>query len=155
MGWYPGDWDRTCRELKASGINTLFVNVLWAGLAHYPSKVVPSSDTNRRLGDQTKACLAAARKYGLKVHAWKVCWQLENAPPEWKETLKKEGRLQQNIDGSTGATGSTPPLAANRQLEIAALEELARTLRAGRHPPRLHPLSGQQGLLRPGQPTRL
>jgi len=126
VGWYPGDWDRTCRELKEAGINTLFVNVLWAGLAHYPSKVVPSSDTNRRLGDQTKACLAAARKYGLKVHAWKVCWQVENAPAEWKEKFRKEGRLQQNVDGSS-VPWLNPALPANRQLELSALEELART----------------------------
>jgi uncharacterized lipoprotein YddW (UPF0748 family) len=126
VGWYPGDWDRTCRELKEAGINTLFVNLLWAGLAHYPSKVVPSSDTNRRLGDQTKACLTAARKYGLKVHAWKVCWQVENAPAEWKEKLRKEGRLQQNAEGRP-VSWLNPALPANRQLELNALEELART----------------------------
>lgn len=126
VGWYPGDWDRTCRELKEAGINTLFVNVLWAGLAHYPSKVIPSSDTNRRLGDQMKACLTAARKHGLKVHAWKVCWQVENAPPEWKEKFRKEGRLQQNADG-TPVMWLNPAVPANRQLELSALEELART----------------------------
>ncbi len=125
VGWYPGDWDRTCRELKAAGINALFVNVLWAGLAHYPSKVVPSSDTNRRLGDQLRACITAARKNGLQVHAWKVCWQVENAPAEFKQRLKQEGRLQQRADGST-VYWMNPALTANRNLELAALEELAR-----------------------------
>lgn len=125
VGWYPGDWDRTCRELKESGINTLFVNVLWAGLAHYPSQVVPSSDTNRRLGDQTRACLEAARKHGLKVHAWKVCWQFENAPAELREQFRTEGRLQQNANGGT-VNWLNPALPANREMEIAALEELAR-----------------------------
>ena len=126
VGWYPGDWDRTCRELKEAGINTLFVNVLWAGLAHYPSEVIPSSDTHRRLGDQMKACLTAARQHGLKMHAWKVCWQFDNAPPDWKATFKKEGRLQQNINGVT-VNWLNPAIASNRQLEIAAIEELART----------------------------
>ena len=125
VGWYPGDWDRTCRELKAAGINTLFVNFLWAGLAHYPSKVVPTSDTNRRLGDQVKACLEAARKHGLKVHAWKVCWYAENAPAEFKDRLRKEGRLQQNASGQS-VPWLNPAVAVNRQLELAAIEELAR-----------------------------
>lgn len=125
IGWYPGDWDRTCRELKAAGINTLFVNVLWPGLAHYPSQVVPSSDTNRRLGDQMRACLDAAHRHGMKVHAWKVCWHVENTPPEVKEALRKEGRLQQNAEGRT-VYWLNPAVAANRELELAALEELAR-----------------------------
>ncbi len=125
VGWYPGDWDRTCRELKAAGINTIFVNVLWAGLAHYPSKVVPSSDTFRRLGDQLRSCIDAAHKQGLEVHAWKVCWYVENAPPEWKEKLKKEGRLQQNANGQT-VYWLNPALEANRALELDALAELAR-----------------------------
>lgn len=124
VGWYPGDWDRTCRELKAAGINTLFVNVLWAGLAHYPSKVVPSSDTNRRLGDQLRACIEAARAHGLKVHAWKVCWQVETIAPELKEKYRQEGRLQQNADGRT-VYWLNPAVAANRELELSALEELA------------------------------
>ncbi len=126
VGWYPGDWVRTCRELKEAGINALFVNTLWAGLAHYPSKVVPSSDTNRRLGDQMAAALAAARKHGLQVHAWKVCWLVENAPAAFREKLKAEGRLQQNDKGAT-LPWLNPALAANRELELAALEELART----------------------------
>lgn len=125
VGWYPGDWDRTCRELKAGGINAIFVNVLWAGLSHYPSKVVPSSDTNRRLGDQLAACIAAARKYGLQVHAWKVCWMVENAPADFKAKLKQEGRLQQNADGTT-VYWMNPAMAANRNQELAAIEELAR-----------------------------
>ncbi len=125
VGWYPGDWGRTCRELKAGGLNAIFINALWAGLAHYPSEVVPTSGTNRRLGDQLAACLSAAHTNGLQVHAWKVCWLVENAPADFKQKLKEEGRLQQKADGST-VYWLNPALAANRELELAALEELAR-----------------------------
>ena len=125
VGWYPGDWDRTCRELKDAGLNAVFINVLWAGLAHYPSQIVPSSDTNRRLGDQLRACIKAARKHGLQVHAWKVCWLVENASADLKAKYKAEGRLQQTADGRT-VYWLNPAVAANRNQELAALEELAR-----------------------------
>lgn len=126
VGWYPGDWDRTCRELKSHGVNAIFPNVLWAGLAHYPSRVVPGSGTLRRLGDQMKACLDAARRNGLQVHAWKVLWQVENAAPEFVARLRKEGRLQQAADGKP-VMWMNPALAANVNQELAAIEELARS----------------------------
>jgi uncharacterized lipoprotein YddW (UPF0748 family) len=126
VGWYPGDWDRTCRELKSHGVNAIFPNVLWAGLAHYPSRVVPGSGTLKRLGDQMKACLVAARRHGLQVHAWKVLWQVENAPADFLARLRKEGRLQQGVDGKP-VLWMNPALPANVNQELAAIEELART----------------------------
>jgi uncharacterized lipoprotein YddW (UPF0748 family) len=125
-GWYPGDWDRTARELKAAGINTLFVNTLWAGLAHYPSALVPESHTARRFGDQMKAALEAGRRHGLEVHAWVVLWQLGNTPAEFQQTLREAGRLQQTADGAP-MTWLNPALAANQQYMLDAIEELART----------------------------
>lgn len=125
VGWYPGDWDRTCRLLREHGVNAIFPNVLWAGLAHYPSKVVPGSNTLKLFGDQMKASLAAARRHGLQVHAWKVCWQVEQAPPEFVARLKKEGRLQQGADGKT-INWMNPAVAANVRQELDAVEELAR-----------------------------
>lgn len=125
VGWYPGDWDRTARELKAAGINTLFVNTLWAGLAHYPSTIVPESHTYRKFGDQMKAASAAARKYGLEIHAWVVLWQINNAPPEFQAQMRKEGRLQQAADG-TKLTWLNPVLESNQRYMLSAIEELAR-----------------------------
>lgn len=125
VGWYPGDWDRTARELKAAGINTLFINTLWAGLAHYPSKIVPESHTYRKFGDQMKAASAAARKYGLKIHAWVVLWQINNAPDDFQAKMRKAGRLQQAADG-TKLTWLNPVLDANQKYMLSAIEELAR-----------------------------
>lgn len=126
VGWYPGDWDRTARELKEAGFNTLFVNTLWAGLAHYPSAVVPSSFTAQRFGDQMKAASEAARRHGLALHAWVVLWQVGNAPAEFQARLRKEGRLQQDASGAT-VTWLNPAMPANQQHLLAAIEELART----------------------------
>lgn len=124
VGWYPGDWDRTCRELRAAGINTLFVNMLWAGLAHYPSDIVPESATRRMYGDQLAQCLAAAREHGLRVHLWYVCWNIENAPPEWRERLRREGRLQQDAAGAV-RPWLNPADARNVEYALRALREAA------------------------------
>jgi len=122
-GWYPGDWDRTAKLMADSGINAIFINASWAGLAHYPSKVLPESYTKRFYGDQLAQCVAAARKYGIEVHAWIVCWYLENAPVEFSEPLRKGDRLQQS---STGAERlwMNPAHPENRQHHLAIIEEI-------------------------------
>lgn len=98
-GWYPGDWDRTARLLAESGINTIFINATWAGLSHYPSKYLPESFTFQLYGDQLEKCIAAARKHNLSVHAWVVCWGLENSRPEFTAPLKGTDRLQRDAKG--------------------------------------------------------
>jgi uncharacterized lipoprotein YddW (UPF0748 family) len=125
VGWYPGDWDRTMRELKAAGINTLFVNTLWAGLAHYPSRHVPASHTSRRFGDQMRAAIDAGRRHGISVHAWVVLWSVGNAPPEFLDQLRREGRLQQDAAGAE-VTWLNPAQPENRRHLLAAIEELGR-----------------------------
>jgi len=99
-GWYPGDWDRTAKILSESGITAIFINASWAGLAHYPSKVLPQSYTFRIHGDQLEQCIKAAHKYGIEVHAWIVCWYLENSPAEFSNALKNSDRLQQTSKGA-------------------------------------------------------
>jgi uncharacterized lipoprotein YddW (UPF0748 family) len=124
-GWYPGDWDNTCRILRENGITAVFPNMLWTGRAHYPSAVVPSSDTARRFGDQMEACLKAAHRNGLQVHVWKVCWNAERAPPGFIDEMKKAGRLQMSADGKT-LPWLNPAHPENVRLELSAIEELVR-----------------------------
>ncbi len=100
-GWFPGDWDRTCRILADHGINAVFPNMLWGGLAHYPSRHLPRSRTAAHYGDQLAQCVEAARKRGLEVHVWKVCWNIENAPSDFTAQMRQKGRLQVSHDGST------------------------------------------------------
>ena len=61
VGFVPGDWPYTAKLLAASGVNAIFANVVWGGCAHYPSKLLPASNTLRLYGDQIAAGLAAAR----------------------------------------------------------------------------------------------
>ena len=125
MGLYPGDWPRTCRELKAAGIRAVFPNVQWAGQAHYPSRHVPLSDIGRMYGDQVKACVEAAHAEGLEAHAWKVCWNLGRAPAEYVARMKKEGRLQLAADRTTH-NWLCPSNPDNVRQELDAIAELAR-----------------------------
>lgn len=98
-GLYPGDWHATCRALSAAGITAVFPNLAWAGAAHYPSQYVPLSSTARAYGDQLKQSAAAARRHGLELHAWVVCWNLDQAPDSFVEPLRESGRLQQTDSG--------------------------------------------------------
>ena len=88
MGAYPGDWDRSARELARNGLNMIFPNMLWGGLAHYPSDVLPRSDIFRKYGDQIAQCVAAAKRHGLEVHVWKVHFNLAGAPPEFVARMR-------------------------------------------------------------------
>jgi len=124
-GIYPGDWQRTARELAAAGVNMIVPNLLWAGRAHYPSDILPRSRTFEQYGDQIAQCVAACRKYGIEVHVWKVNHNLSGAPDEFVERLKREGRLQ------VGRTGKTrnwlcPSHPKNFELERDSMLEVVR-----------------------------
>ncbi len=92
-------WDRTVGVLKSNGFNAILPNLLWAGLAHYPSKLLPICPKARERGDQIAECLKACRKYGVELHVWKVNHFLENAPRDFVGRLRTEGRTQKNVRG--------------------------------------------------------
>ena len=123
MGLYPGDWPRTCRFLAKHGITDIFPNMLWPGLAHYPSRVLPRSDTAARYGDQMLQCTVAARRAGLRVHVWKVCWMIDFAPDDLKDRWRKEGRCQVNAKGEL-VEWLCPSRPENVRLELKAIAEL-------------------------------
>ena len=75
-GAYPGDWERSAKLLAENGFNMILPNMLWGGLAHYPSDVLPRSATFRKYGDQIEQCCAAAKRHGIEVHVWKVNYNL-------------------------------------------------------------------------------
>ncbi len=124
-GWFPGDWNRTAKILADSGINAVFANLQWAGLAHYESSVLPESNTRRLYGDQLDASLKAARANGLQLHVWKICWNIEQAPDDFKARMRKEGRVLKTAGGAP-TLWLDPSIPANVELELAALKEVAR-----------------------------
>jgi len=125
-GAYPGDWERSAREMEAAGMNMVLPNILWGGQAHYPSDVLPRSKTFETFGDQIEQCLAAAHKHGIEVHIWKVNFNLgHGVPQDFIDQLRKEGRLQVSVDGEP-TNWLNPAHPKNFQLELDAILEVIR-----------------------------
>ena len=122
-GLYPGDWSRTMRLLKARGVTDLFVNVAGAGFAHYPSAVLPRSKTWEQEGDQLKACLAAAKGTGVRVHAWILCFNATRSSPETLALFQKRGWRLKDRDGKL-TEYLDPSNAAVQKHLLAAIDEI-------------------------------
>ena len=123
LGAYPGDWDRSAKELAAAGVNMILPNMAWAGVAHYSSKILPQSKTFTQYGDQLAECITAARKYGLEVHVWKITWNLEGAPKGFVEKMRKDGRTQVSATGKP-LNWLCPSHPKNVQLELESILEI-------------------------------
>jgi uncharacterized lipoprotein YddW (UPF0748 family) len=121
----PHSWNRSAKLLAENGFNMVFPNMLWGGLAHYPSDVLPRSVTFRRFGDQVQQCCAAAKQWGIEVHVWKVSFNLTTAPKDFVEQLRRQGRTQVSVKGEP-SDWLCPSNPANRKLELASLLEVAR-----------------------------
>ncbi|MBE0543917.1 MAG: family 10 glycosylhydrolase [Verrucomicrobia bacterium] len=122
QGW---DWDQTVGVLKSNGFNAIFPNLIWAGVAHYPSKLLPVSPKVKDQGDQIAACLAACRKYGIELHVWKVNYYLLHAPREFMAELRAAGRTQKNRKGED-VNWLCPSHPGNLALERDSMLEVAR-----------------------------
>jgi len=124
-GSYPGDWDRTMKELKENGFNAVIPNMLWGGLAHYDSKLLPRSRTFDQYGDQIEQAVRAGKKHGVEVHVWKVNFNCSNAPREFVNSMRQAGRTQVKFDGTPG-NWLCPSHPENRKLEWESMVEVAR-----------------------------
>jgi uncharacterized lipoprotein YddW (UPF0748 family) len=74
-------------------------------------------------GDQLKESVTAAHNAGLKLHAWKVCWNLVKASPQFVAQMKQQGRLQVAYTGKT-KNWLCPSNARNIKLELSAIREI-------------------------------
>ena len=93
-GPYPGDWPAAIDALADNNFTAVFPNMLWGGLAHYDSALLPHSDEFDAYGDQITACLDAAHQAGIEVHAWKVNFNLSSAPQSFIDDMHASDRTQ-------------------------------------------------------------
>jgi len=121
-GW---SWDESAKWLADHGFTAIVPNMLWGGVAYYPSEVLPVADEVKERGDQIELCLKAAKKYGLQVHVWKVNWNLGRAPEWFVEKLRREGRLQVDRDGNE-VKWLCPSHPENFKLELESMLEVVR-----------------------------
>ena len=118
------DWDSTVGFIKRNGFTDLVVNLAWGGYAYYPSKVLPQAEAAR--GDALELCRAACRKYGVKMHVWKVCWKMGRAvSPEFVKAARDAGRVQRTRDREYDDLWNCPSDPFSQKLEIDAMTELA------------------------------
>jgi uncharacterized lipoprotein YddW (UPF0748 family) len=123
-GLYPGNWDATFRVLSDSGISAIFPHVQRPWSAHYASRLLPPSSVVSTLGDQLAACLPAARRHNIEVHAWVICWAMEGAPASLLASYRREGRLQVSSKGEP-IDWLCPSDPRNRSFQMACIRDLA------------------------------
>jgi len=121
-------WDASIRFLKENGFNAIQPNMLWAGTAYYPSKVLPEYAGLAEKGDQIAQCLAACKKYGVKCHVWKVNWNTGGkAPKAFIARMVAEGRVQKLYSGEFLDEWLCPSNPSNQDLEVESMLEIVRT----------------------------
>ena len=94
-----GGWERSMKVLAENNFSAVMPNMLWGGLAYYPSEVLPVAPERAERGDQIAQCVEAGKKFGVQVHVWKVNYNLSRAPEEFVERMRAEGRTQKTFDG--------------------------------------------------------
>ncbi|OGV71295.1 MAG: hypothetical protein A3K19_26090 [Lentisphaerae bacterium RIFOXYB12_FULL_65_16] len=121
------DWDQAIKTLADNGFTAILPNMLWGGVAFYPSEVLPAYADLATRGDQIALCLAACRKYGVQCHVWKVNWNMGSATPDaFVQKMAADARTQVSFDGKREERWLCPSHPDNQQLEIDAMVELAR-----------------------------
>ena len=122
-------WDEAIRRLKDCGFNAIYVNLAWAGCAYYKSAVLPPSPQLTDKGDQLEECLAACRRHGVEMHAWKMCWVTggtNRTDGAVAADAKRRGLLQMNDRGDELPHALCPSDPEVRRREAEAFVELAK-----------------------------
>ncbi|MDW8025226.1 MAG: family 10 glycosylhydrolase [Armatimonadota bacterium] len=121
-GW---TWERAIEWLSRHGFNAVFPNMLWGGIAYYRSDVLPVAKDVEVAGDQIEACVAAAKKFGVQVHVWKVNWNLITATKEFVERMRALKRTQKDLNGND-VDWLCPSHPDNFKLEFESMVEVVR-----------------------------
>ena len=119
------DWEVAIARLAGNGFTAILPNMLWGGVAYYPSEILPVAPEVAARGDPVAACLAACRKHGMQMHVWKVNWNLGRTPGDFLDRLRQEGRLQADSSGKE-SPWLCPSHPENQRLEIDSMVEVAR-----------------------------
>ena len=120
-----GGWERSMKVLAENNFSAVVVNMLWGGLAYYPSEVLPVDPSVSERGDQIAQAVAAGKKFGVQVHVWKVNYNLSRAPKEFIERMRAAGRTQKTFDGED-VDWLCPSHPENFKLEFDSIMEVIR-----------------------------
>ena len=121
-------WDEAIKALADNGFTAILPNMLWGGVAFYPSDVLPSYQDLQAKGDQLRLCVDACKKYGVECHVWKVNFNMGWATDQaFVDRVRAEGRVQVSYDGSVSERWLCPSHPDNQALEVESMLEVARS----------------------------
>lgn len=121
-------WDSSIRFLKASGFTDILANLSCGATAYYKSSVLARAADYDGSWDALDECLAACRKYGVRLHVWRVNYNTrgKRLPEDLMKKLYAEGRLSEFMNGKKGLKRYLCPSdPRNLKQEIDAMVELA------------------------------
>ena len=122
-GLFPGDWEATAATLARYGISDIFLLVATADTTHATVPGLTPTMLRRDHGDQLAQASRAARRHGLRLHAWIAAFSTHGVSAARRGELAKEGRLMLDQAGKP-LNWLDPAHAANR----TRLRETARHL---------------------------
>ncbi len=128
FGLGEGGWERSMKILAENNFSAVVPNMLWGGVAYYPSQVLPVDPSVAERGDQIAQCVEAGKKFGVQVHVWKVNHNLSRAPKEFVERMRAEGRTQKTFDGED-VDWLCPSHPDNFKLEFDSIMEVIKNYR--------------------------
>ncbi len=118
-------WDQSLKTLADAGFNAIIVNVCWGDRAAYKSKLLPMVGDKKR--DLLAECVAAGKKHGIAVHAWKCNMRCRRSGSgKFYDDLLAAGRFQQDRKGKPHNYVLCPSAPENLKLEIDSMVEMAR-----------------------------
>ena len=94
------NWEQTIRNLHQANFNAVFPYMCSAGVAYYPSHILPVSkkaDSHDYLAEATRA----GQKYGVQIHARMLVLEALFASEQTKARLAAQGRLMRTAAGET------------------------------------------------------
>ncbi len=120
-------WNQAIKTLADNGFTAILPNMLWAGVAYYPSNTLPTHASVAERGDQIQLCLDACRKYNVQCHVWKVNYNMGWAADRaFMQKMKDAARTQVSFSGAAEERWLCPSHPDNQTLEVESMLEVAR-----------------------------
>ncbi len=94
------NWEQTIQSLHQANFNAVFPYMCSAGVAYYPSHILPVSE-KAASHDYLAEATTAGYKYGIQVHARMLVLEALFASEQTKARLAAQGRLMHTSGGDT------------------------------------------------------
>jgi uncharacterized lipoprotein YddW (UPF0748 family) len=100
LGLFLGNWEATCATLARYGVTDLYLLVATPSTTHAQVPGLTPTALRRDHGDQLAQALPAARRHGLRLHAWIIALSAGDVEPRLRAEYGAAGRLLVDRDGT-------------------------------------------------------